>query len=192
MGIPIGVNSVRDRIRAVLVDLGDTLVHLNKPWEDVFEANLRSIYRYLRGAGVKEDFDKFSTAFIRAFDDASSKSDLYKIEIPMQEIISRVLGKFGVGNPYQGFVQGAMEEYYRPELQSWEAYPDAIEALVNLDNGGYLLGLVSNAKSDWAVHAILRKNELDKFFKITLTSAALQIRKPRPEIFIRTLERVEC
>ena len=172
----------------MLIDLGDTLVHLNRPWEDVFEANVRSIYEYLRGADVKADFDKFSAAFVRVYEDASSKSDLYKIEIPMQEIISRVMGKFGVRNPYEGFVQGAMEAYYRPELQSWKAYPDAIEALISLDKSGYLLGLISNAKSDWAVHAIMRKNELDKLFKIIVTSAALRIRKPRPEIFIKALD----
>jgi 2-haloalkanoic acid dehalogenase type II len=179
---------VRDPIRAVLIDLGDTLVHLNRPWEDVFEANVRSFYEYMRVAAVKADFDKFSAAFVRAFEDASSKSDLYKIEIPMQEIISRVMGKFGVRNPYQGFLQGAMEAYYRPELQTWEAFPDAIEALNNLEKSGYALGLISNAKSDWAVHAIMRKNEIEKFFKVIVTSAALRIRKPRPEIFIKTLD----
>lgn len=179
---------MRDPVRVVLVDLGDTLVQMKRPWEDVFRENVRSIYEYLRGAGVEADFDKFSAAFVHSFEVASSKSDLYKIEIPMQEIISDVMGKFGVHNPYQGFIQGAIEEYYRPELQSWQAYPDAIEALVNLDKAGYLLGLISNAKSDWAVHAIMRKNEIDKFFKIILTSAALRIRKPRPEIFIKALD----
>jgi putative hydrolase of the HAD superfamily len=34
----------------------------------------------------------------------------------------------------------------------------------------------------------MRKNEIDKFFKIILTSAALRIRKPRPEIFIKALD----
>lgn len=49
------------------------------------------------------------------------------------------------------------------------------------------MGLVSNAKSDWAVRAILEKNDITKYFGSVITSASLRIRKPRPEIFTRTL-----
>ena len=179
---------MRDSIRAVLVDLGHTLVYLNKPWEDVSEANMRSVYAYLKGADVKADLNKFSATFARALEDASSKSDPFKIEIPMEEIISRVMRKFGIRNPYPEFVQGAMEAYYQPELQSWKLFPDAIQALTSIDKNGYALGLISNAKSDWAVHAILKENGIEKFFRVILTSASLRIRKPRPEIFIKALD----
>jgi FMN phosphatase YigB (HAD superfamily) len=50
------------------------------------------------------------------------------------------------------------------------------------------MGVISNAKSDWAIHAILRRRGLEGFFKTVVTSAALKIRKPRSEIFTRALD----
>jgi putative hydrolase of the HAD superfamily len=60
-----------------------------------------------------------------------------------------------------------------------------------LEKDGYQLGLISNAKSDWAVRAILRKFEIDKSFRIVLSSAALRIRKPRPAIFLKALNALD-
>lgn len=179
---------MRRQIRGVLLDLGDTLVRLDKPWEEVFEAEVRSLFTYLTDAGVRTDFPKFSVAFMRAFEEATSKASLYKIEIPMEEIIAKVVGKFGVQNPHQDFIQGAIEAYYRPEIQSWQLFPDTLDTLTCLEKNGYLLGLISNARSDWQVNSILRKFDLARFFKIVLISASLRIRKPRADIFRKALD----
>jgi len=45
-------------LKAVLLDLGDTLVHLDRPWEDVFNANLQELYNYLTTKGLKWNFEK--------------------------------------------------------------------------------------------------------------------------------------
>ena len=174
-------------IRGVLLDLGDTLVHLDKPWEEVFEAEVKGLFAYLNDAGMNTDFRKFSSMFVHAFDDATSKANLYKIEIPMEEIITKVIEKLGVRNPCQRLIEGAVEEYYRPEIQSWQLYPDTMEALSSLEKSGYLLGLISNAKSNWQVNSILEKFELTRFFRVILISASLRVRKPRPDIFIKAL-----
>jgi len=179
---------VRRQIRGVLLDLGDTLVRLDKPWDEVFEAEIRSLFTHLTGAGVRTDFPKFSVAFMRAFEEATSKASLYKIEIPMEEIIAKVVGKLGVRNPYQGFIQSAIEAYYRPEIQSWQLFPDTLDTLTSLEKDGYLLGLISNARSDWQVNSILRKFDLARFFKIVLISALLRTRKPRADIFLKALD----
>ena len=158
---------------------------MDKPWERVFQTEVTALYEYLVGTGMRIDFQNFSTQFIRAFEEATSKSHLNHIEIPMQEIIVKVMRKFGVHN--QDLVQGALEAYYKPELESSQLYPDSLQALTDLQKDGYPLGLISNAKSDWAVHAILRKFEIDRYFKIVLSSAALRIRKPRSAIFLNAL-----
>jgi putative hydrolase of the HAD superfamily len=49
------------------------------------------------------------------------------------------------------------------------------------------MGVVSNAKSDWAVREIIRRRDIDGYFKTIVTSAAMKIRKPRSEIFKRAL-----
>jgi HAD superfamily hydrolase (TIGR01549 family) len=179
---------VQCQIRGVLLDLGDTLVHLDKPWEEVFEAEVRSLFTYLDDAGVRTDFSKFSIAFVRAFEETTAKASLYRIEIPMEEIITNVVGKFGVRNPYEGFIQSAIEAYYRPEIESWQLFPDTIDTLASLEKNGYVLGLISNARSTWQVDSILRKFDLARFFKVVLISASLRIRKPRGDIFLKALD----
>lgn len=175
------------QIRGVLLDLGDTLVHLDKPWEEVFEQEVRSLFEHLSGAGVKVDFRKFSVTFVQALEGASSKASLYRIEIPMEETITNVVGKFGVHKPNREYIHDAVKAYYRPEIESWQLFPDTIETLNVLDQKGYLLGLISNAKSDWQVNSILNKFDLSRFFKLILISASLRIRKPKADIFLKAL-----
>jgi FMN phosphatase YigB (HAD superfamily) len=132
-------------IRAVLIDLGDTLVHLSRPWDDVFRENLDSIYAYLKKAGLNSDFQEFAEQFIREFERASATSQLYKVEVPMQDIVSRVLRKVKLGDREGTLVNNAIVEFYRPEIAAWDLYPDTLETLVALRDNGLKMGLVSNA-----------------------------------------------
>jgi len=174
-------------IRAVLIDLGDTLVHLARPWDDVFRDNLESLYAYLRGEGLNSAFDEFAKIFIRGFESASTVSHFYKIEIPLQDIVSKTLRKSKFRQPDLAFVDSAVIEFYKPEIDAWELYPDTVETLSALHDSGFDLGLISNSKSDWAVRAILDKHGLRRFFKVIVTSAALRKRKPRPDPFAEAL-----
>jgi putative hydrolase of the HAD superfamily len=174
-------------VQAVLLDLGETLVHLDRPWDEVFNANIQSVYGYLSKLGLRLDYNEFAARFIRIFDDASGRADLYKIEIPMEEILSKALRKSGLQVIGMDLPTNAMMEFYRPEVEAWQPYPDTIETLTRLREEGYYLGVISNAKSDWAVRSIVDRRDIGKFVSVVVTSAALRIRKPRPEIFMRAL-----
>lgn len=177
-------------IRAVLIDLGDTLIHLNRPWDDVFQDNLHSLYGYLRGEGLNSAFEEFSKIFIRGFESASTVSHFYKIEIPIQDIVMTTLRKARLRPSSEAFVDSAVMEFYRPEIDAWQLYPDTVETLTALQHSGFDLGLISNTKSEWAVQAILDKHGLRRFFKVIVTSAALRKRKPRPDPFTEALRRL--
>jgi len=174
-------------LKVVFLDLGDTLVHLNRPWEDVFNSNLQELYKYLTTKGLKRDFQRFSETFTTQYGDASSRANLHKIEVPMEEIISNVLNESEFRIPDAGLPTKAMIAFFGPEIEAWQVYPDTIETLVALEESGYKMGVISNAKSDWAVHAILKRHNLERFFETVVSSAAVKIRKPRPEIFTQAL-----
>jgi len=174
-------------LEAVFLDLGDTLVHLDRPWEEVFNSNLQELYNYLTTKGLKRTFHTFSKTFVTQFDDASTRANLHKIEVPMDEIISNALKESGLYVPDTDLPTKAMIAFFGPEIEAWQVYPDTVETLAALKERGYKMGVISNAKSDWAVHAILKRRNLDKFFKTIVSSAALKIRKPRPEIFTQAL-----
>jgi len=174
-------------VRAVLIDVGDTLVHLDRSWNDVFRTNLASLDNYLVSLGLNIDVEKFNERFVRIFNDASYQSDLFKIEIPMEEIISKSLRKSGLQVLGVDLPTTATMEFYRPEIEDWQLYSDAVKTLTKLSQDGYVMGVISNTKSDWAVRAILGRCGLEGFFKTIVTSAAVKIRKPRSEIFTRAL-----
>lgn len=174
-------------IRAVLIDLGDTLVHLNRPWDEVFSDNLESLYAFFKEEDPSLNFQEFARIFVREFERASATSQLYKIEVPMQDIIARVLHKIGLRDVGGSFVQDAIEEFYRPEVNAWQLYPDTLVTLTALREMRLKMGVVSNSKSDWAVRAILEKHDLSKLFDMIVTSAELRMRKPRLDIFTQAL-----
>jgi putative hydrolase of the HAD superfamily len=179
-------------IRAVLIDLGDTLVYLTRPWDDVFQDNLESLFAFLRNRGLDADFQGFAKLFIREFERASTVSQFYKIEVPMQDIASRVLRKFKLKDPQGTLVDSAIMEFYKPEVEAWQPYPDAMETLTALRERKLKIGLISNAKSDWAVHEILQEHDLSKLFDVILTSAAMRMRKPKLDIFSRALAALDA
>jgi HAD superfamily hydrolase (TIGR01662 family) len=174
-------------LQAVLLDLGNTLVHMSKPWDDVFHANLESLHSYLMKSGLRLDFEQFAETFIRVFNDASSRADVYKVEIPMVDIIAKTLRKSKLGLLGVDLIRNAETEFYTPEVEAWKLYPDARETLDALRNEKFKMGLISNTKSDWAVRTILKKTEIEEYFSTIVTSASIRIRKPRPEIFARAL-----
>ena len=174
-------------LKAVLLDLGDTLVHLDRPWQDIFNANLQELYTSLTTNGLKPNFAKFSETFVMQFNDASTQANLHKIEVPMEEIISKVLNRSGLQVYDTDLPMKATIAFFSPEIEAWQVYPDTIETLSALEERGYKMGVISNAKSDWEVHAILKRRNLEHFFKTIISSAAVKIRKPRPEIFTQAL-----
>lgn len=173
-------------MRAVLVDVGDTLVHLDRPRDEVFQTNLEALHNYLTSQSIKFDAEKFNDIFIHIFNDATHQADLSNIEIPMEEIISKSLRKSGMSALEVDLPRKAMIEFYTPEVEAWQLYSDTVETLTELSKE-YVMGVISNTKSDWFVRAILRRRGLDRFFNTVVTSAALKIRKPRQEIFTRAL-----
>ena len=174
-------------LNAVLLDLGDTLVQMSRPWNDVFNDNLESLHNYLMRIGFRLDYRQFAETFARIFEDAASRADLYKVEIPMSDIIAKTLRKSRLEILGVDLIRNAEIEFFTPEVEAWRLYPDTVETLTSLRDNGFRMGLVSNAKSDWAVRAILEKNDVTKYFGSIVTSASLRVRKPRPEIFTRTL-----
>jgi len=174
-------------LNAVLLDLGDTLVQMSRPWNDVFNDNLESLHNYLMRMGFRLDYRQFAETFVRIFEDAASRADLYKVEIPMADILAKTFRKSRLEVLGVDLIRNAEIEFFAPEVKAWKLYPDAVETLTSLRDDGFKMGLVSNAKSDWAVRAILEKNDITKYFGSIVTSASLRVRKPRPEIFTRTL-----
>ncbi|MEM3608367.1 MAG: HAD family hydrolase [Candidatus Bathyarchaeia archaeon] len=170
---------------AILFDLGETLIHLDqgdkrRVEEDRFEA----VQRYLSNKGYRLTADILRKAYSRSIE---ALSDDPEEEVHIQSIFAEVLN--GLQVDVASVELGELERvFYQGEVEAWMLFPDAIPCLEYALKAGFKLGLVSNARSDWAVREILKRLGLDRYFEAVVTSAQVGLRKPAPEPFIKALE----
>jgi putative hydrolase of the HAD superfamily len=73
--------------------------------------------------------------------------------------------------------------------EGWEVFPDAIPLLDALRDAGVRLGVISN----WppTLERTLERAGLSQYFETIVSSGAVGYAKPRPEIFLAALERLD-
>ncbi len=182
---------VTSLLKAVLFDLGDTLIGNEKLWAEIRSDGLKSSYTFLRENGYKLDFRTFESELTKRIDEAELMRQKQLIEIPIEDIFQNTLQALGEAKA-SVLVPSIVERYFQPEFNAWRLYDDVSETLAELRTKGLELGLVSNTWSDWAVRMMLRNFGIDKWFDVAVTSAQLRIRKPRPEIFLAALDALKA
>ncbi|MHA2130072.1 MAG: HAD family hydrolase, partial [Promethearchaeota archaeon] len=83
--------------------------------------------------------------------------------------------------------------YHSFEMEEWKPFPQTKETLEQLSkNENLKLAVLSNHPSNNMVENSLKKYDLLKYFHAVVTSAEFGKRKPDPEIFLYTLEKMGC
>lgn len=100
-------------------------------------------------------------------------------------INSRGLGDFAarLGVPAPSGIEGLDADLQR-DLQTARVFEDAVETLAGLRGGGLRLGLISNLAAPYKEPFF--KHGLAAYFDVTLFSCDAGLRKPEPEVFLRT------
>jgi len=179
--------STEPLISCILFDLGDTLIHLDKPTAEVVKSRLRALHRTLTDDGFDVGYARLDEIYSAVHSEQSLFSQETGIETTTNRILEEVLARLGI-KPYESRTTNELvQSFFEPEIKSWILYDDAISVLSYLKNQGFSLGLVSNARSHWAVVEIMRRLEIDGFFGTTITSARFGLRKPRPEIYLKAM-----
>ena len=94
-------------------------------------------------------------------------------------LVGSVVAHAGGVGEFGPFFDALYEHYARGG--AWRAYPDALDALRQLKEEGYRLGVVSNYDS--RLENVLRALELDHYFDVVVYSSAAGAAKPDPAIF---------
>ncbi len=112
-----------------------------------------------------------------------------EIEFTIEEFLNCLLSELGLkGEDIPALASLIIRVMYACELKSIVLKPGAATVLRKLDESGYALGLISNATfSRSHIVNILRKFEIDRYFKVITVSSGEGICKPNPVIFRRTL-----
>ena len=170
-------------LRAVFLDIGETVMRPNPSWEAVYamafrefgvgveigdlRAALRRAYHH-GGWGMEEGFEPSEeTSFQRTVEiDAAAIAEL-GLE-PMPEAFYRRLGELFMVTSH------------------WHIFPDAYPALTALQERGLTVGAVSNWV--WNLPELLHALDLVRHFDFIAASARIGFEKPHPRIFEWALE----
>jgi putative hydrolase of the HAD superfamily len=171
---------VRDRpLRAVLLDVGNTLRHLDYAWiADALGARGRPV----TAATVQRAEYGAKTAIDRAFAarEASGQA-IWPDAVRRDSYFALVLAELGLGPDEAEPVIDALEAENRARCLWRVTEPDAHGVLTALRGRGFALAVVSNA--DGRVEADLVQAGLRPLLDVVIDSHVVGVEKPDPGIF---------
>ena len=181
-------------IRAVIFDLGSTLIYDKYPWPPVFDRADQALMQALQNAGLKIDPSTFfhghrgllSLYYDRRGDDIEEETTAALLKQLLQEQANL--------NVSDDVIPTALRSMYAVTQSNWFPEEDAIPTLQTLKDRGFRLGLISNAADNANTQALIDKCGFRPFLEFIISSAALGKRKPHLAIFQAALDhfRVEA
>ena len=174
-------------IKAVLFDMFDTLMLIEKNHE-FYSPSLMRMYKFLNNNGIDVSFDKFDAAYIEARDCLYAKADLNFEEPHFNVRVSEALKSLGYNYSDSSPLVAAATCEFCEEFMKYVRVDKHAKAMLNGLHGKYKLGIISNFAIPECVHKLLKAEHLDGLFDLVVVSAAVNKRKPSPEIFQSTLK----
>jgi putative hydrolase of the HAD superfamily len=170
-------------LRAVFLDIGDTVLRANPSWEGVYtlaleEYGVQVAPEALRDA-LRNTYHHGGYGFDQGFEATPETSFRRTVEMDQ-----RALTQLGVGPMPDEFFRRLSELFLL--VSSWHVFPDAMPTLEALHSRGLVVGAVSNWI--WQLPELLHSLELVSLFDFVAASARVGYEKPHPEIFRHALQ----
>ncbi|HPH96638.1 MAG TPA: HAD family hydrolase [Anaerolineaceae bacterium] len=177
-------------LRAVFFDLGNTLLYYDGVAADVFEQSTAATLAALTDAGLRLDEAEFPAVFGSRLKEYHVVRETEFIETTTRAILADVLTKYGYPDTPDEVIRAALAAMYAQSQAHWHLEADAHAMLAAL-HGRYQLAIISNAADNDDVQKLVDKANLRPYFDLILTSAAVGIRKPQPQIFYEAMIRMD-
>jgi putative hydrolase of the HAD superfamily len=170
-------------IQAVLFDLGETLMYSLNPWPPVYDQAGHKLANALCASNVNVDCDTFHLDFRQRLDEYYTERERNLFETSTMVVLRELLAEKGYHKISKKILRNALDQFYAVTQQNWALEEDATSTLNILQQGGFHLGLVSNAGDTRDVFQLIEKFDIKKYFDFIITSAECGYRKPHPRIF---------
>jgi HAD superfamily hydrolase (TIGR01549 family) len=172
-------------MKAVLFDLGHTLINYHNDWrgpERKAVSNVASMVCHITDHCEERDVQVY---LLDLLDQGRKRKLTEHIEIPLPEVLNDCYARFGCDGD-DGLILQGMEAFYAVLLEKRELVPGAKEMLEDIRARGYSVGLISDVAwgltSDYPMRD-LKHFGLDEYFDDFVFSTDVGIRKPNPRIF---------
>lgn len=169
-------------IRAVLFDLGGTLMYARNPWRPFESRADEALAQRLRAQGVEVPAS-FAAEFRERVHEYHDERDQSLFETTYFSVVRAMLLERGHDHITDSIVRSALDALFAVTQENWTLEADALLTLKLLESAGYRMGLVSNAGDNQDVFQLVERFKIEPYFDFILTSAACSYRKPHPRIF---------
>ena len=165
-------------LRAVFLDIGDTVMRPNPSWEHVYAMAFEEF-------GIRVDIDDLHAALRRAYHHGGWGMEA-GFEPSEETSFQRTVAIDAAAIAELG-LQPMPDAFYRrlSELfmvtSHWHIFPDAYRSLTALQERGLVVGAVSNWV--WNLPELLHALDLVRHFDFIAASARIGFEKPHPRIF---------
>src|SRR5690349_19582803 len=173
----------RNFLRAVIFDLGGTLMYERANWNAITARADEALTNYLRAQGMELNLSTFPREFRKRLDKYFRKREKDLLETSYAFVLRDVLEDKGYRDIPDGIIRGALDSLFAITQTNWVLEGDTLQTLKKLEADGYRMGLISNAGDDQDVQQLARRFGIAQYFDFILTSAACSYRKPHRRIF---------
>jgi putative hydrolase of the HAD superfamily len=177
----------RPPLRAVFLDIGDTVMRPNPSWEAVYAIAFREF-------GVDVEFGELHAALRRAYHHGGwgmeagfqpSEETSFRRTVAID---AAAIAELGLEPMPDAFYRRLAELFM--VTSHWHIFPDAYPALAALQDRGLTVGAVSNWV--WNLPELLHALDLVRHFDFIAASARIGFEKPHPRIFEWALEQARA
>ena len=174
-------------IKAVLFDMFDTLMMIRKN-NDFYSPSLMRTYRFLNKNGINVSFDKFDKIYVKTRDDLYVKADSNLEEPHFNVRLSGTLKSLGYNFDVTSPLVTQATAEFCSEFMTFVYLDENTETILKTLHGKYKLGIISNFAIPECIDELLKFHGLTELLDIIVVSAAVNKRKPSPEIFKNALK----
>jgi putative hydrolase of the HAD superfamily len=171
-------------MKAVLFDLGHTLIDYYCDWKRPEEKGVQRIYEIVQGSSPRTDHAEFISYLKAQLEAARDRKYNSYVEVPLIELIGTCLDRYGCLE--EDNLQRGLEAFYGVLLEDRKLVDGAVELLSSIKGRGLGIGLISDVAwglpSEFPMRDIQHYG-LDAFFDDYVFSTDVGLRKPHPKMF---------
>lgn len=181
----------RRLVQGIIFDFDNTLARLKRPIDELMREGAKTAEAYMRATGMDDLPDEFWESMVEARIFAQTKSDDEQEEHIAEDTLSFLLQFFGypASKMDPDVLHRAVDLFYAPEMTAWEAMPGAPDLLRRLHDEGYKLAVIANYSCDRVFQRMVDYTGLRPYLDTSLSSAAVEWRKPGRDIYDIVLKR---
>lgn len=172
-------------MKAVVFDLGHTLIDYYSNWENPELRAVERAYKLATDNGCEAEPDKFQSDLKKMLVEGRARKEKELVEIPLYQVLDTIFQRYGCEVTDEMLIEG-MDIFYGVLVEERRLVPGTIGMLEMVKAKGYAIGLVSDVA--WGLPSEYPQRDMEYFhitdyFDDMVFSTDVGLRKPHPKMF---------